>query len=190
MAIIQPKNRQRKHCKSEVSKMSKIIKPQKSKNNGSYKHGGKGTKLYEVWYSMRRRCNCQNSNAYKYYGGRGISVCKEWANDFSKFREWAIANGYREGLSIDRIDVNGNYEPQNCRWTTAKEQANNQRNTLRIEYKNKTKILHEWAEILGIKPCTLYYRLFKLSWDKERAFNEKVSYDKFNRKALKGGAEQ
>lgn len=157
----------------------------KGKNNGHYKHGGKGTKLYEVWCTMRRRCNCPKVQSYKHYGGRGIKVCEEWQDDFLVFQKWAISNGYQEGLTLDRIDNNGNYEPSNCRWATMKVQANNQRTTLKIEYKGLTKTLHEWADFLGLKPNTLYYRIFKLKWSVERAFNEKVSFDKFNR-ALKG----
>lgn len=168
--------------------MPKTIKSHKGTNNGNYKHGGKGTKLYEVWYTMRRRCNCPNSKAYKYYGGKGITVCKEWDTDFSVFQKWAIENGYTEGLSIDRIDVTGNYEPSNCRWATRKEQSNNKTTTLKIEHKGETRTLSEWAEYLGIKLDTLYYRIFKLGWSIERALNEKVSYDRYNRKTkLKEG---
>ena len=161
--------------------MPKTIKSQKGENNGHYKHGGKGTKLYEVWYSMRRRCNKVNSNAYKYYGGRGIKVCKEWNDNYSNFEKWARDNGYKEGLTIDRIDVNGNYDPSNCRWVSMKVQANNQRNTLKIEYRGVKKTLHEWASVLGIKAPTLYYRIYKLGWTIERAFSEEVSLDRYHR---------
>lgn len=144
-------------------------------------HGGKGTKLYEVWCTMRRRCNSHNAQNYERYGGRGIKVCEEWNSDFRKFRKWAFENGYKEGLSIDRVNNNGNYEPSNCRWATHKQQSNNQSDTLRITYKGKTKTLHEWADILSIKPHTLYYRVYRAKWDLDRAFSEKASFNKHDR---------
>ena len=161
--------------------MPKTITSHKGMKNGNYKHGGKGTKLYEVWCSMKNRCNCPNTSHYIYYGGRGISVCDEWKS-YPAFQKWALDNGYKDGLSIDRINNDGNYEPSNCRWVTQREQANNQRKTLKIEYMGKTKTLHEWAEYLGIQANTLYYRIYKLGWSVERAFNEKVSFNRYERK--------
>ena len=95
------------------------------------RHGWSGTHLHSIWSSMKQRCNNPNDPKYSDYGGRGISVCKEWNDSFETFKNWAIANGYEDGkghdCSIDRVDNDGNYEPGNCRWTTAKVQANNQR---------------------------------------------------------------
>ena len=94
--------------------------------NNSTKHGENGTKLHIVWVGMRQRCNNPKSFSYHNYGGRGISICNEWS-DYLTFKEWATSTGYKPNLSIDRINNDGNYEPSNCHWTTAKEQSNNQR---------------------------------------------------------------
>lgn len=137
-------------------------------------HGGRKTKLYHVWCSMKRRCFSKSSRGYRWYGARGITVCEEWRNDFACFRAWALDNGYKEGLSIERKNNDGDYCPENCRWATKKEQANNQRNTIRIEYKGEEKTLHEWADCLGIKPDTLYARIFRSDLSLERAFCKPV----------------
>lgn len=137
-------------------------------------HGKSDTKLYLVWREMITRTENQNAERYGIYGGRGISICGEWHNDFQLFYDWAIQNGYKEGLTIDRIDVNGNYEPDNCRWITPYEQSRNLRKNVRITYSGKTMILKDWAKEIGIDYHTLWQRIRKSGWTVEEAFETPV----------------
>lgn len=123
------------------------------------KHGGTYERLYKVYNSIKGRCYNKKSPHYKNYGGRGIKICKEWLGrniGYSNFKKWAINNGYDEfankgECTIDRIDVNGNYEPSNCRWVNQKTQQNNRRNNKKVTYKNETKTISEWCDILQYK---------------------------------------
>lgn len=136
-------------------------------------HGKSHTKLHNIWCGMRARCKDKNLEAYKYYGGRGISVCEEWDKSFEAFYEWSMGNGYSDELSIDRIDVNGNYEPSNCRWATAKEQARNMRTNRLLTFNGETKPMAEWGEIMGLRSSTIQYRLDKMGWSVEKALTER-----------------
>lgn len=127
------------------------------------------SRLYKIWQDMKCRCN---DITHKYYGGRGIAVCDEWKNDFQAFYDWSMANGYNDNLTIDRVDVNGNYEPNNCRWANAKQQARNRSNTKYITYKGDTKTLAEWCDTLNINYFTAYHRIYKYGWSIERALEE------------------
>lgn len=129
------------------------------------KHSCFHERLYSVWNAMKTRCRNKNN---KDYGGRGITFCDEW-KDYTNFRNWAMANGYKDNLEIDRIDNNGNYEPSNCRWVTRRENLNNRRVTALVTYNGKTQGLAEWARELGVKHSTLYYRIYKRGWSLERA---------------------
>jgi hypothetical protein len=130
-----------------------------SKGRFATKHGAKHTKLYRVWCSMKERCNNPHNKSFARYGGRGITVCEEWRNSFEVFYEWAIDNGYKEGLTIDRKDVNGNYEPKNCRWTTTAEQNRNYSKNHLITYQGETKCLSDWADYFGINRGTILFRI-------------------------------
>lgn len=99
-------------------------------------HGDTGTRLYVIWKSMKYRCNTPDWKPYKNYGGRGISVCSEWNNSYISFKNWSMNNGYEDNLELDRIDVNGNYCPENCRWITHHKQTENRRDTLYVDWEN------------------------------------------------------
>lgn len=131
---------------------------------------------------MKARCFNQNNEAYKNYGGRGITICKEWF-DFENFYKWAISSGYDENAefgvcTLDRKDVNGNYEPSNCRWANMKTQSNNTRKNVVLNYNGQEKTLREWCEILNLSYNTIYGRLMK-GWDIQKAFETPI------RKSLK-----
>jgi hypothetical protein len=136
-------------------------------------HGKSETKLYGVWAGIKRRCYNKNQAAYKNYGGRGISLCADWF-DFSHFYKWAIDNGYKEGLSIDRIDNNGNYEPKNCRWVDDSTQANNTRVVKRISYHGETLTYMEWSRKLGAKRNIVWKRIVMQGWNEIKAITTPI----------------
>ena len=139
------------------------------------KHGKSKTKLFRVWAHMKDRCYREKDKRFRNYGGRGIKICEEWLNKengFINFYNWAIKNGYKENLSIDRIDNDGNYEPQNCRWTTMKVQANNTTRNHYLTYKGEKHTIAEWSTLTNIQQETIRKRL-KRNWTIERTLNTK-----------------
>lgn len=125
------------------------------------KHGGSGSKLYQTWKGMKQRCNNPRNQDYERYGGRGIKIEPPWDADFSSFREWAMENGFEEGLSIDRRDVNGNYSPSNCRWVDDTTQARNRGNGWYEDVGGEIKLAVEWCEIFGIHYNTARSRMLR-----------------------------
>lgn len=136
-------------------------------------HGLSHTPLHEVWKTMKSRCLNSHTAAYRNYGAEGKTVCEEWLNDFQAFYNWAIANGYKEGLTIDRENNDKGYSPENCRWVTMKKQNNNKRNNHLITYNGKTQTIAEWADEIGIKYFTLYMRINRYHWTIEKALTTK-----------------
>ena len=138
-------------------------------------HGFAGTRLYEVWVKMKQRTKNPNNQAYKNYGGRGVGICEEWETDFGAFHQWAVESGYKEGLSIDRIDNEKGYSPDNCRWITRKAQNRNKRSNRFLTYHGITKSMVEWAETVNIHPKVLQMRLDK-GWDLGKALTRPVKH--------------
>lgn len=136
-----------------------------SKNSKT--HGRSNSALHNVWRKMKQRCFSEKDQAFKYYGGRGITVCDEWKDNFENFYKCSMTNGYSDGLTLDRINVNGNYEPSNCRWVTMKVQQNNRRNNRRIEFNGQVHTITEWSVITGINLSTISMRL-KKGWSAEK----------------------
>lgn len=142
-------------------------------------------RIHASYRAMKARCYDRNYHSFNDYGGRGITVCSEWLNPekvsigkyihnqskgYLAFKEWALNNGYKEGLTLDRIDCNGNYEPSNCRWVSMAVQNSNKRCNRYITYKGKKMTLKQWAKELGINYQTLHSRLNKYHWSTDRAF--------------------
>ena len=135
-------------------------------------HGKTGTALYYTWSSIKQRCYNKNNKRYSDYGARGIKVCQEWLDNFQVFYDWMMDNGYREGLTIDRVDNNKGYSPDNCRLVDKTIQNRNRRNTIMVTYKGKTKPLVEWCESLGLNYSTIRARIYR-NWSIEKALEVK-----------------
>lgn len=137
----------------------------------NYKHGLGNTKnrLYRIWANMKSRCYNPKASRFEHYGGKGVTICPEWRNNFQAFHDWAMSHGYSDELSIDRIDVNGNYEPDNCRWERPKAQSNNLSVNRKITFNGVTRTLSEWATVTGINRGTIAARLDLRGWTVEQA---------------------
>lgn len=136
------------------------------------KHGKYGTRPYRIWRSMKTRCYNPNHSWYKRYGGRGIAVCNEWRDDFMSFYNWAMSNGYQDDLTIDRIDNDKGYSPDNCRWISVKKQQNNRCSNRSITINGITKNVSEWCEYCGLPKSRVKERL-RRGWTPEEAFGFK-----------------
>lgn len=141
-------------------------------------HGQSKSRIYNIWFSMKSRCYKVKDHSYSRYGGRGIIVCDEWRNNFQSFYDWAIANGYHEDRSIDRINNNGNYCPENCRWVDFNVQNNNTNRNHYVTYNGETLTIAQWSKKRGINKNTLHSRLTKYGWSIERALAEGLEADK------------
>ena len=153
--------------------------PSYNKENNT-RHGDSHTKLHKAWLNMRYRCFNKRCKFYDNYGGRGITICEEWSV-YENFRDWALANGFANGLSIDRIDVDGNYCPENCRWVSEKVQQNNRRVNNYLTLNGTRHTIQEWSEITGIGWTTINERL-KNGWTVEKALTKKPG--KYKRKEV------
>ena len=152
---------------------------QKERASGALtKHGKTNSRLYAVWNSMKQRCYNANSTAYHRYGGRGIKMCQEWRDDFSAFERWAISNGYNDTLkrgacTIDRVDNNGDYTPDNCRWVSQQEQMNNVSYNHNITINGETHTIAEWSRIADMPYARLLQRITKYEMRPEDAISTK-----------------
>ena len=185
-------------CGTERVVLGTDLKANKSKSCGCLKrevsskrakirnktHGDSGKRLHVIWLGLSRRCYNPNEPHYNLYGGRGIKVCDEWRGNYVAFRDWALANGYDDKLTLDRIDSNGNYEPSNCRWATMKVQQNNRRNNHLLEWNGQAHNISEWAEMLNIDCRTITSRLYR-GWSVEETLSVPVKTKSRKRKEHK-----
>lgn len=179
-------------CGNEVIVKGNALKSGNTKSCGCYKleqirksetkhsiHGLKHTRMYNIWHGMKARCYNPNNKDYCNYGARGIVMCDEWKNDFQAFYDWAMANGYSDNLTIDRINNDRNYEPSNCEWVTTHKQNQNKRNNIYLTFNGKTQLLSRWAEETGISVGVLSRRIIN-GWSVEDALTIKPIIGKNN----------
>lgn len=131
----------------------------RNKSRENYPISERETRLYRIWGGMKARTSYESQKSYSDYGARGIRVCDDWKNDFMKFKDWSLSHGYRDDLSIDRLDNDSDYTPDNCRWATRKEQHNNQRSNILLTYDGQTHTAAQWAEIMNVPKDRIYKRI-------------------------------
>ena len=163
----------RNSLRSSAIKSCGCLRKENTKNMRT-KHGLRNTQIYKTWANIKTRCYNPNKDTFNYYGGRNVEMCQDWKEDFINFYNWSMEHGYKEGLTIDRINPSGNYEPSNCRWVTMKEQQNNKLNNHYVMYEGQKHTLMEWSEILNINYRTLHKRLMYLNWSIEKAFTTPI----------------
>ena len=183
--IISNKPRRMFRCKCECGNIGEVqlaclrnghstscgCEQKKKASIANTKHGLEKHPLYNTWKNMKKRCNNPNASEYNNYGGRGICVCEDWSNNFQNFYDWAVNNGWSKELTIDRIDTNGNYCPENCRWSTIEVQMNNMTKNHYIEYNENTYTLSTLAKYLDISYNIVRYRLSHCRWNVEQLIN-------------------
>lgn len=159
------------HLLSGNTKSCGCLSQENAKRQGENNkvHNKCNTRLYSIFHGMKDRCYNLNASNYLQYGGRDIAICDEWLNDFQAFYDWAILNGYKDNLSIDRVDNDGNYEPSNCRWVDVKTQCRNRRSNIFVEYEGKMLCLTDVAKILDI-PCRALQKRYKRGDRGEKLF--------------------
>jgi hypothetical protein len=152
-----------------------VARQKMRKRHEKLRHNMSGTKLYNVYQCMMARCYRSTNNRWESYGGRGIMVCDEWKNDKRTFFEWSKANGYEEGLQLDRINNDGHYSPDNCRWVTSFVNMNNTRRNRYIEYLDQGLTITQWARKLGMSDAKFRHRLITRKWTMDRIVEEAAS---------------
>lgn len=181
----------RKYCSQKcfgktlvkLPSVKQIEKKKRKEERAGYSTRNYSHPIYDAWRNMKRRCygNYANSKIYKNYGGRGIEVCQEWKDDFNSFLKWSLKNSWMQGLTIDRINNDGNYEPNNCRWVSRIEQLSNRRNSIYITYNGETKTEKEWAKLLNIS-YTAFRKRIKNWGNLTKVMNEPIDTSKIRYK--------
>lgn len=159
------------------------------RNTYGVTHGLSKTLLYKIWQNMKSRCYCKSATRYERYGGRGITVCDEWRNNFMAFYNWAYSNGYKDGLSIERIDIDLGYMPGNCKWILKSEQSKNTCRTHWVTHNGETKCVEDWCKELELKSNTILDRAKKTNGDFYKAIFDYKPYQKNEKRYCPRGHE-